>query len=242
METTDVFGRALWDWARGGTDVELLERDDGFTQLGAGAEVYLAPRREWPRAEQESLHFVHGRTLDVGCGAGRTSLELERRGMEVVGLDASPLAVKAARSRGVTTVWKGSVFDLGARLGHFDTVILFGNNVGIFASPATLRSTLRTWSRRTRPSTRLLLESTHPFYGGAPGLDRRYYLRNQSLGRPPGRGRFRYHYQHHVGGWFTWLYLSERDLARVLPGTGWRVAHWLKDSLDEPYVAVLVHE
>jgi len=33
---SDVFGRALLDWAMGATSPEVLEREDGFTQVGAG--------------------------------------------------------------------------------------------------------------------------------------------------------------------------------------------------------------
>lgn len=35
----DAFGMALVDWARGGTDLEILEREDGFVDTGAGPEV-----------------------------------------------------------------------------------------------------------------------------------------------------------------------------------------------------------
>jgi hypothetical protein len=35
-EDADVFGHALRDWARGATDPEVFERDDGFTATGLG--------------------------------------------------------------------------------------------------------------------------------------------------------------------------------------------------------------
>lgn len=38
-----------------------------------------------------------GRALDVACGAGRGSVWLAERGLEVVGIDVSPVAVAAAR-------------------------------------------------------------------------------------------------------------------------------------------------
>jgi len=43
--------------------------------------------------------------MDVGCGAGRVALELQSRGLDVVGLDESPLASQAAKLRGVHEVW-----------------------------------------------------------------------------------------------------------------------------------------
>ncbi len=41
----------------------------------------------------------NGRILDVGCGPGRHSLELVRRGYPVVGIDPSPAMISAARQR-----------------------------------------------------------------------------------------------------------------------------------------------
>jgi SAM-dependent methyltransferase len=38
------------------------------------------------------------RVLDVGCGAGRHSIELARRGYQVVGIDPAPAMIEAARS------------------------------------------------------------------------------------------------------------------------------------------------
>lgn len=39
------------------------------------------------------------RILDVGCGAGRHSIELARRGYRVVGIDPAPAMIEAARAR-----------------------------------------------------------------------------------------------------------------------------------------------
>lgn len=43
-----------------------------------------------------------GRALDLGCGTGRWSVELARRGWQVVGIDVVPKAVRAARERART--------------------------------------------------------------------------------------------------------------------------------------------
>ena len=101
----DVFGRALLDWAMGGILPEVLEREDGFTQVGAGPDVYLSGFKGWPTAERKSIRYIRGRVMDIGCGAGRVALELQKRGVDVVGLDASPLAAKAAKIRGLNNVW-----------------------------------------------------------------------------------------------------------------------------------------
>ncbi len=235
----DVFGRALLDWAKGGTTIEVLERVDGFTQLGAGPEVYLAGFAHWPVAERHAVRSIRGRVLDVGCGAGRVALELQRRGLDVVGLDTSPRAVRAARLRGVEQVWRAPIEGVGRRLGDFDTFVLYGNNFGIFGTPRRARSTLRALASSTKPSARILVESTSAYFGGAPGFDRSYYRLNRSRGIAPGQGRFRFRYEDLRGAWFDWLYVSPGEMRDVLVGTGWNLRRLFSADVSEPYVAVL---
>jgi SAM-dependent methyltransferase len=154
---TDAFGLALLDWARGGTIPETVERDDGFTTTGAGPDVYLSEFKGWPAAERQSIRHVRGRVIDVGCGAGRVALNLQQRGIDVVGLDASRLAVKAARIRGVKDVWCMSIDTLSRRIGSFDTIVLFGNNFGIFGTPDRARQLLTEWAKRPNPRTRIVV-------------------------------------------------------------------------------------
>ena len=84
--------------------------------------------------EQEVAHLVDvlglepgQRVLDVGCGPGRHSLALARRGLDVVGVDLSPdfvaLARDAATAEGLTARFHGQdVRDL-AYAAEFDAVI-----------------------------------------------------------------------------------------------------------------------
>ncbi len=235
----DVFGRALWDWARGGGVPEVLERDDGWTEEGAGPEGYLAPYRDWPWAERQAMRYVRGRVIDVGCGAGRVALHLQARRFDVVGLDASPLAVRAAKLRGVETAWCMSVDTLARRIAPFDTVVLFGNNLGIFGTPGRATALLTEWAERTGPAARILVESTTPYYGGAPAIDRAYYRRNRQRGDLGGQCQLRLWYANRSSAWFPWLFVSRAELRGLLAGTGWRVARILGAGPGDPYVAVV---
>jgi len=236
----DVFGHALLDWVAGATSPEVLERDDGFTQVGAGPEVYLSAFKGWPAAERKAVRHLRGRVLDVGCGAGRVTVELQRRGIGVVGLDVSPLAAKAARLRGVDEVWSLPLEDLGTRVRSFDSLVLFGNNFGIFQTPTRARRVLRHLAAVTNPDARIFVESTDAYFGGAPAFTRSYYHRNKASGRSPGQVKLRYHYGSLVGPWFQWIFVSRNEMRSLLIGTGWRLDRVIGTQLSEPYVAILV--
>ena len=238
-EESDAFGHALADWSLGGTDLEIVERDDGFVEVGAGPEVYLADFKDWPSYERQAVRYVRGRVVDVGCGAGRVPIYLQRRGFEVVGLDSSPLAIRAARNRGVNETWCMTIDDLTESVGCFDTIVLFGNNFGIFGTPQRLHRLLTQWADHAPRGTRILAESTNPYSGGAPAFDRDYYRRNRRRGLMPGQSRLRIRYRAHVGPWFDWLFVSRSEMQALVRGTGWRQREIVGGPPSEPYVAVL---
>lgn len=67
--------------------------------------------------------------LDAGCGTGRVAIEMARRGVDVVGVDADPEMVDAARRKAPELPWRLADLaglDLGRR---FDVVVLAGNVV-----------------------------------------------------------------------------------------------------------------
>ncbi|MDE3085154.1 MAG: class I SAM-dependent methyltransferase [Acidobacteriota bacterium] len=217
----------------------MHERRDGLLEEGAGPDLYLAPFGDWPPAEQAAAGSARGRVLDLGCGAGRLALHLQHTGLDVVGADASPLAAAVARRRGLRQARVATWQELSAEIGSFDTVALFGNNAGIFGTPARLQAVLARWARRMGPDATVLAESTSPYAGTAPLLDAAHRRANRAAGRMPGQLRLRYRYGGHVSPWFDWLFLSPAELRRLLRGTGWGVETLLDDGPTQPFVAVL---
>lgn len=102
-----------------------------------------------------------GPVLDVGCGPGRHVHALVRRGVPVLGLDASPLAVRLASARGAAAV-VGDVFDHGLELGVWQTVLLLDGNLGIGGDPAALLARVGEF---LTPAGRVLVEVDPPGTG-----------------------------------------------------------------------------
>src|SRR5437879_3207062 len=99
---TDAFGQLLWDSCSGEDVSEIIERDDGYVVVATTqGKTYFSDFAEWSAQERTAIKFARGRVLDVGCGAGRASLYLQKKGLEVWAIDSSPLAIKFCQHRGI---------------------------------------------------------------------------------------------------------------------------------------------
>jgi 2-polyprenyl-3-methyl-5-hydroxy-6-metoxy-1,4-benzoquinol methylase len=101
------------------------------------------------------MRYGPATVLDAGCGTGRVAIELARRGVEVVGVDADASMLATARRTGSTVAWHLhdlTTLDLGRR---FDVVVLAGN-VPLFTPPGTERALVAGCARHVAPEGRLV--------------------------------------------------------------------------------------
>lgn len=80
--------------------------------------------------------YQPARVLDAGCGTGRVAIELQRHGVEVVGVDKDRSMLATARKNEPGIEWIESdlaSLDIKAR---FDVVVMAGN-VPLFTPPGT---------------------------------------------------------------------------------------------------------
>jgi SAM-dependent methyltransferase len=238
VKTGDAYGRMILDALDGADIAEIVERDDGFMMASSfGPSAYLAPFRRWPPRQRRAMRLARGRVLDVGAGGGRVALHLQERGHDVVAIDRSPGVVEACRRRGVRDARKLAIEDLDASLGVFDTVVMFGNNLGLLSGKTKGRRLLRRLAAITSDRGRILGETTDPARTEDPE-HLGYHARNRSRRRLRGQLRIRIRYRELATPWFDYLFVSPAELEELVAGTGWQLARSLEDE-GATYVAVL---
>lgn len=163
-----------------------LATDCGDT-LVLAAERWFAPPSP---AELDVLDRAAGPVLDVGCGPGRHVLALQRRGVDVTGVDVALGAVRHARRQGAAVLHQ-SVFD--ALPSGWRTILLLDGNVGIGGDPERL---LGRASELLGPGGRILVETEPP--GGVTG---RFRARVELDGR--------------TGRWFPWAQVAVDQLSDI---------------------------
>lgn len=150
LKEQDAYGHGVLAFLQGDASTEVVERDDGLIEPDNGPAGYFQPYRSWPAIERRAMRYVRGRVLDVEAGAGRVALHVQEQRLDVVAIDNSPLAVKVCLLRGVKDAPVVPFTQVSAKLGVFDTVVMFGNNFGLFGSFERARWMLRRLKIRVR--------------------------------------------------------------------------------------------
>lgn len=234
----DAFGQMLWNYYKGKDACEIVERDDGFfSARPENPKMYFSDYEDWPSIEQKAMQSVRGNVLDIGCGAGRHSLYLQKKGFNVVGIDSSPLAIKVCRLRGLKKAWVVPIEDIAFKSDSFDTIMLLGGNFGLLGNPRKARRLLKRFDKITGRNAVILAETRDPYKTSNPEhLD--YHRRNGERGRLSGQMKIRARFEKAVTKWFDWLIVSKEEMKELLRGTGWKVREFI-DSEDSAYPAII---
>jgi SAM-dependent methyltransferase len=217
---------------------EIIERDDDYIDTGSEPGYYFTRRDEWRELERKAVDLARGRILDVGCGAGRHALYLQEKGFDVTGIDNSPGAIKVCRLRGLKRALVRPIEEIDKfRRNSFDTILMMGNNFGLFGGAENARLILEKMSRVTKPDARIIAGTRDPYKTDLK--EHLEYLRfNKRRGRLPGQIRIRVRYGKTVGDWFDLLFVSPDEMRKILEKTDWRVREFL-DSGSANYFAVI---
>ncbi len=209
----------------GADGADALDPLDLYAEGLSGRRVYVRsadgrrlalPVRHWvgdlQAGDEELLAWCAGPTLDVGCGPGRLSAALIRRGVPALGIDVSAAALARARVAGATVLQR-DVFGDVPRRGRWARLLLADGNIGIGGNPLRLLSR----ARELLASDGVALVELAPDAGVLARVD-------PSAGTPQVRleddlGR--------ASRWFPWASVSAAGLRRLAPPAGLvEAAHW----------------
>jgi SAM-dependent methyltransferase len=237
----DAYGREIYDYFKNKehrrTIFEIVERDDGYIDATSGPGLYFSEYKDWPAHNKKAMKYVRGRVLDIGCGAGRCSLYLQGKGLDAVGIDNSPLAIEVCKQRGLKDARVIAINQISKKMGVFDTIIMMGNNFGLFGSFEGARRLLKKMNDMTTKKARIIAESNDIYRTDDPD-HLNYHEFNRKRGRMAGQTRLRVRRGKYIMPWFDYLMVSREEMENILEGTGWEIKRII-ESGQSPYVAII---
>jgi len=233
----DAHGQELFDYFINNDGLEIIERADGFMSASTTVRDYFASYDQWPDHQKEAMKIVHGRVLDIGAGAGRHSLYLQDQGLEVTAVDNSPKAIEVCRLRGVNDARILPITKISRHIEPFDTIIMLGNNFGLFANPQRAKRLLLRFHKLTFPGGTLIAETNDPYQTENPD-HLEYHEFNRQRGRMPGQIRLRVRHRKYKGPWMDYLMVSKNEMKEIVADTGWYIDRFI-DSESSIYIVIL---
>ena len=234
----DAYGHEIYNYLKNKNTgfLEIVERDDGYVDVD-NLKVYFSEYKEWAPAERKAMRYARGRVLDIGSGAGRHSLYLQGKGLEVLAIDNSPLAIEVCKLRGLRNAEVVPISQISSKLGVFDTILMLGNNFGLFGSFEGAKRLLKKLSRVTSEKGRIIAQSSNVYKTDNPD-HLSYHELNRKRGRMAGQIRLRVRYKKYVTPWFDYLLVSKEEMESILDGNDWKI-NKLIDSDGPMYIAII---
>jgi hypothetical protein len=162
---------------------------------------------------------------------------LQKKGFDVLGIDNSPLAVKISKLRGLKKAEVIPIEEVDFPPKSFDTIIMMGNNFGLFGNFRKAKRLLKKFHKLTTKDALIIANTRDPYDTENPiHLD--YHKFNKDRGRMGGQVRIRIRYGKNIGRWFDYLMVSKSEMKKILQSTGWSVDQFI-DSDNSEYIAII---
>lgn len=212
----DILGKALIDfWNKKYT--EDIITTSNITDEDEMPLPYLFRRwKNMPELEQVALNNCKGRVLDIGCGSGSHSLELQDKNIDVTAIDISKGACRVATARGVKNVVNSPLDNFEGE--KFDTLLLLMNGIGLAETLANLPNFLKKLKSLLNEGGQILLDSSDISYMYEDEEDGSVWI---DLGREyHGELTFEMHYKKQSSVKFDWLYIDFPKLQEIAETVG----------------------
>lgn len=211
----DPMGHAIADYHKTGKAGKLRVLSSMFYEDEIPVPTLFRSFSQMPPQEQAAIELCHGRVLDVGAGAGCHSIELQKRGHQVLAIDISELSVQVMKERGLDARLV-NFFD-ETFTDKFDTILLAMNGIGIVGRVENLPRFFQSAKRLLAPDGQILLDSS----------DIRYIFMNEDGSMEInlaagyyGEVDYKMRYRNITGEPFDWLYIDFDTLSMYANESG----------------------
>ncbi|MEI7594172.1 MAG: methyltransferase domain-containing protein [Bacteroidota bacterium] len=126
---TDVLGIAYKDYLEKGKNAQIIVQCSMAEDEKLPVSYFFRDITKMPEQEILALELCKGKVLDVGAGAGCHSLELQKKGFEVMAIDISELGIEVMKKRGVKDCYCKDIYSLTKV--SFDTILFLMNGIGM---------------------------------------------------------------------------------------------------------------
>ncbi|BAO44075.1 class I SAM-dependent methyltransferase [Thiolapillus brandeum] len=210
-----------------------IVRDDGYSSV-VPLSIFFEDSG-FSNIELLALDRCKGKVLDVGAGAGRHSLELQRRKVNVTAIDISYNAVGIMASRGVEKVIHSDIMDLSDV--KYDILLMLMNGIGMVGNPERLDAFLKK-SKLLLSKNGIIIFDSVDVLKTDNQKHISYREKNIQNGRLPGQQKLRINYAGIAGEWFNWLHISFNEASQFAKKHGF-VTELVNMQENGQYIATL---
>jgi hypothetical protein len=123
-------------------------------------------------------------------------------------------------------------------LGAFDSLVMWGNNFGLFGTVKRARWMLRRLNRLTNSGARIVAQTVDVYQTTEP-VHLAYHRFNRRRGRLGGELRIRVRYKKLATPWFDYMMAAPDEIAAIVDGTGWFLERVIAQPDSPIYIAVI---
>ena len=218
LKSIDPFGLALEEYCKGNKQAKVIfHRDDGIKDDYYVSHCFRS-EKEFNPIEKLAVSLCYGKVLDIGAGVGPHSLELQKKGLQVLAIDISSHACKIMKERGIKNVKCLTVYDIDES--DFDTILLMGRAIGFVEDLIGLNKFLEHCKHLLKQKGQILLDSLDVRVTTVPE-HLAYQERNRQLGRYIGVVGLQMEYKGIFGEKFKLLHIDPNTLNNCAYKVGW---------------------
>ncbi|TFF87358.1 MAG: methyltransferase domain-containing protein [Promethearchaeota archaeon] len=228
-EAMRPFGLALESYFNGNKDAKIIfHRDDG-QQTEDFIKGYFRTYSDFSEHEKIAINESKGKILDIGAGVGPHSLELQKRGFEVLAIDISEKACEIMKDRGLKRVICADPYEIEGE--NFDTILIMGCSIAFVENLDGLQRFLK-YSKTLLNQNGIILMDSRDVRRTDNPEHIKYQDNNIKAGRYRGEIRVKIEYNDILGEMFTILHIDPDKLNLIANNSNWKckILHKYEDN------------